>query len=60
MGKAAVRLGTSEDQGEWRCHSEYRGRIRQSQGAVAAMTWKDVGGCNSDMEMGTDVEHLEK
>lgn len=45
MGKAAVRLGTCEDQREWRCHSEYRGRIRQSQGAGA------VGGY-SYMEMG--------
>lgn len=56
MGKAAVTRGTSEDHGEWRCHSEYRGRIRQSQEAVPAMTLKDVEGCNSCMEMGTDVE----
>ncbi len=42
MGKAAVRLGTSEDQREWRCHSEYKGRIRRVQQKWAVMwnMWK--------------------
>lgn len=53
MGKAAVRHGNKDAIQNIKAGSD-------SQGAVAAVTWKDVGGCNSYTEMGTDMEHVEE